>query len=454
MVNHKQTPQLSINGKTQAQVAKRYPSNEYKAIFETLLLGSFGLVAILSLFLFHSYLFLHNSEVVGRIFVCGAALLYLSATYGAWGRGYYGAASRLLIFFYFGIATFVMLENGPNTTFAQLMLAITIVLSGILLGSRGVVMTAALSVLSMFAIDASRIVTYGQISVSDFGNSIGTSVLLGILALISALFAKHTQELRAKDLQVREELSEEKGALELRVREHSEQVKTMRLEEMEQLYKFAEIGQLSAALLHDIANHLTTLNLDLADLKRQQQTKAVKHLGKSIEYIEQAISQARNHLQVRDVKKSFDVVHCIEDILSLQHFQRSRPYISLNVPNAPVYLYGESLRLSHVLVILVRNALESYSTNTPLSKRTVHITLATNEKAILIRISDHGPGIPATIRKNLFSPLKSTKKDGLGIGLFIAKKIIETHFNGTLQLNEDTKYTEFALTLPKKTGKV
>jgi len=437
-----------------APAAQRYPSNEYKAIFETLLIGSFVLVMALTLLLFFSYFALKNAHVISRIFMCGAALLYLATTYGVWARQHFSAASLLLILLYYGIATLVMFGWGVDTTFSQLMLAITIVLTGILLGTRAVWITTALSITAMFL--AQTAVMYGvapwfshPVAVTTFGDVLGLSVLLGILGLISALSSKHTQILRTKDQQEYLALTKEKGALELQVREHSTQLKTMQLEEMDQLYRFAEIGQLSAALLHNIANHLAVLTIDIADLKRAHPGETVKHLQESTDYIEEAIAQARQHLQVKDAKRHFNVVTCIEDSIKLPHFEHVRTAINITAPERKVGLYGESLRLSHILVILIRNAIEAYPGDTPDAKRTVTVTLEQNGGDIIIRVADKGHGIPANVRKNLFTPLRSTKKDGLGIGLFVAKKIIETHFNGSLQLNTTAAHTEFVLRIPE-----
>jgi len=448
-------PQSSIKRMLSAFTTQRYPSNEYKAIFEIVLIGSFALVAVLTTLLFVSYFALNNTHVLGRIFVCAAALLYLSATYGTWTRQRYVGASQLLIFFYYGVAAFVMFGWGVDTTFSQLMLAITIVLAGILLGSRAVVITTGLSIVTMvlaqIAVTAHTAPWFenAHATTTNFGDVLGFSALLGLLGLISVLFGRRTQAIHAQDQLAKEQLAKEKGTLERRVQKHSEQLKTMQLEEIEQLYKFAEIGQLSAMLLHDIAGHLTVLNVDIADLKRTQRSHAVKRLEESINYIEQVIEQARYQLQIKDAQHNFDVLTCINDSINLPRFQKSKPYIHIITPQNRLFLYGEPLRLSHILVILVCNALEAYTNDVPLSNRTVTVTLAEANDAITIRISDKGKGMSEATRKKLFSPLLSGKKDGLGIGLYIAKKITETHFSGNLQLESDTPNTEFLLTIPK-----
>lgn len=448
------SPHSSIKRMLTALSTRRYPSNEYKAIFETVLIGSFALVAVLTLLLFISYFALHNTYVIGRIFVCGGALLFLSATYGAWTKQRYAVASQLLVAFYYGVAAFVMFGWGVDTTFAQLMLAITIVLSGILLGSGAVMVTTSLSIITMilaqaFVASGSGPLFENVAPTTTFGDVFGFSALLGVLGLISVLFGRRTQAMHDQDQRAKETLTKQKDTLEMRVQKHSEQLKTMQLEEMEQLYKFAEMGQLSAMLLHDIASQLTVVNVDLADLKRNKRNHPVKHLEESIDYIEQVIEQARHQLQIKDTEHTFDVLGCITDSINLSRFQKSKPYITVVAPREHVTLFGEPLRLSHILVILVRNALEAYPENTPPKGRVVTVTLAQTTDAITVAVSDKGQGMTEAMRKKLFTPLRSTKKDGLGIGLYVAKKIIETQFNGSLKLGTHTPHTEFILTIPK-----
>lgn len=439
--------------------AQRYSSNEYKAIFETVVIGTFALVAILAVLLFYSYWVLNNTQVLGRIFICAAALLYLSVTYSAWAKEHHMAASRLIIILYYTVAVLVMFGWGVDTTFSQLMLAITIILTGVLLGARAVIIMTALSIVAMFAVQFA--VSSGSapwfnegILPTKFGDVIGYSALIGVLGLISALFDIRTQQLHIEEQQANELLIRQKGTLEKKVRIHSEQVEYLQLEKTEQLYKFAEVGQLSTLLLHDISNQLAILNIDLADLKRHSSQGSTKHIEESLVYIEDAVKQASRHLQLTEGAKNFDVLKCIESSTKLPLYREYENSIIITAPKKQrVLLYGEPLRLSHILFILIRNAFESYSSTTPKDKRMVFITLEASDDTMIIRIKDHGRGISEEAQKQLFNPVRSSKKGGLGIGLFLAKEITESHFNGTLRLNKNVEHTEFILTIPLHTSK-
>lgn len=66
---------------------------------------------------------------------------------------------------------------------------------------------------------------------------------------------------------------------------------------------------------------------------------------------------------------------------------------------------------------------------------------------MIIRISDWGRGIAKSKRKQLFKPHHSSKKTGLGLGLYIAKQIAEMQFGGTIALSPRTDQTEFIVKL-------
>jgi signal transduction histidine kinase len=166
------------------------------------------------------------------------------------------------------------------------------------------------------------------------------------------------------------------------------------------------------------------------------------------------VRKASRHLQLTDGTKEFDVLKCIESSTKLPLYREYENSITITAPKKQrVLLYGEPLRLSHILFILIRNAFESYIPSTSPEKRMVFIKLEASDDTMIIRVIDHGRGIPEETRKELFNPVRSKKKGGLGIGLFLAKEITESHFNGTLRLNKNVQHTEFILTIPIRRSK-
>lgn len=450
---------MKVNSKTNEQFASSYsPVTEHRAVFEILLIGTFVLIMVVSALLFVSYFLFNNTYVINRIVFCAIALILLSIIYSVWAHGKRRLGSQLLISFYFAIAALALLGGGLNNPFGLLIFAIGIILSGILLGARSVLVTACVTIVLIFGIQTFITLNHDTLfatsaKISHFGDATAYGTLLAILALISWLFGRQTERLFAKNKLAEVALIKEKELLEIRVKERTQELQKAQLAEMEQLYQFAEMGQRSTALLHDLANQLSVLNFDIAGLKENQQTQAVRQVEESVAYLEQVTDRVRKQLQGKSEPHAFDVATCLEETLKIIGPKATTTHTSiiLETPQTTAKLYGDPIRLSHVLGILTRNALESYGTDVPDTERKVFITVEQNDTSILIHVRDNGSGISKDQRRVLFTPFSSTKKEGLGIGLFIAKKIVETHFKGTIELSASSPEgtTEFVIKLPK-----
>jgi signal transduction histidine kinase len=104
-------------------------------------------------------------------------------------------------------------------------------------------------------------------------------------------------------------------------------------------------------------------------------------------------------------------------------------------------------RLERVVANLVLNACEAVS---PDSGQVV-ITTTGDQGCLQIRVWDNGPGIPAAIQDSVFEPFVSHgKTEGIGLGLAIAKKIVEDH-GGEIYLDKgDKSGTVFTMTIPSR----
>jgi hypothetical protein len=60
------------------------------------------------------------------------------------------------------------------------------------------------------------------------------------------------------------------------------------------MYRFAELGQLGVTLLHDLANHLTALILEVEGIKNKQQTTDISHAREIISYLEGIVDETRS----------------------------------------------------------------------------------------------------------------------------------------------------------------
>jgi signal transduction histidine kinase len=112
-------------------------------------------------------------------------------------------------------------------------------------------------------------------------------------------------------------------------------------------------------------------------------------------------------------------------------------------PDLP-QVFGDSVLLEWAVEVLAKNAVDA------LAGRGGHIRLSATrrpEAGILIAVSDDGPGVPAELRSRVFDPGFSTKKSGWGIGLSLAKRIVEENHEGKLVLANTEQGATFEIIL-------
>ncbi len=121
---------------------------------------------------------------------------------------------------------------------------------------------------------------------------------------------------------------------------------------------------------------------------------------------------------------------------------------TLDLSPTPCVIDGDQVLLEQVLVNLVRNAMDALA-ETPPARRRITIRSAVRAADVEVSVCDTGTGLPAEIIATLFTPFVTTKSHGLGIGLTIARTIVDAH-GGTIgaRQNLDGGAT-FTVTLPR-----
>lgn len=105
----------------------------------------------------------------------------------------------------------------------------------------------------------------------------------------------------------------------------------------------------------------------------------------------------------------------------------------------------DSIQIEQVLVNLLRNAIQATSES---SVRKVEVSARHSRGYVEVQVSDTGHGLTVDRLADLFSPLKSTKSDGLGMGLPICRTIIEAH-GGRIWAEPKADGALFKVTLPR-----
>ena len=147
-------------------------------------------------------------------------------------------------------------------------------------------------------------------------------------------------------------------------------------------------------------------------------------------------------------KKPIDLYTVVKESVAFVAYDlRARQIaVNVNLSSNPCVISGDQLLLQQVFVILIINAIDAMAEMPP-PRRHLSITGQVDASDVEITVRDTGPGLPANIIETLFTPFVTTKSHGLGIGLTIARSIVDAH-GGTIEArNNHEAGATFAVTL-------
>lgn len=204
-----------------------------------------------------------------------------------------------------------------------------------------------------------------------------------------------------------------------------------------EIQHLAAFGRISANLLHEITNPLTSalLNLELHDANGARQLLAVR---KSLQQLERYVKAARQQLQLESNVITFSVQPQITQLLHVMKPLAQRAGVRLHVEHiGRHFLLGEPIKFQQLLSNLLMNAIQAYEGHA-LPRATVRLTIRRSGPWLILIITDYGKGISGNELGRLFEPFYSTKAragKGLGLGLALVKHIVEQDFDGHISVS-------------------
>ncbi|HEX4956457.1 MAG TPA: PAS domain-containing sensor histidine kinase [Thermoanaerobaculia bacterium] len=144
-------------------------------------------------------------------------------------------------------------------------------------------------------------------------------------------------------------------------------------------------------------------------------------------------------------REEFDVRGTMREIERLLLPQARQQHVALEaqLPGVAVRIAGQRDRLKQAILNVAINALEAMSDGGELE-----LILEALPEEAEVRISDTGPGIPEEVRRRIFDMHYTTKTTGTGIGLYLARSIVEAHGGEITVENRPGRGSEFRLRLP------
>ena len=224
---------------------------------------------------------------------------------------------------------------------------------------------------------------------------------------------------------------------------------------LRQKERLAGLGSAVAKVSHDLRNILTSAQLFTDRLETSEDPMVKRMAPKLVNSITRAVNLCESTLAYGKAEEPaprlsrFALLDIVTDVIDSERLSAGEADISFSEDvRAGFQLRADPEQLYRVIANLVRNARQAIVT----SARPGEIAVQSSETddAVLIRISDTGPGLPPKAREHLFTPFQGgATKGGSGLGLTISVELVRGH-GGTLELEHTgPKGTSFLITLPK-----
>ena len=273
------------------------------------------------------------------------------------------------------------------------------------------------------------------------------------LKLASQREAREFARIQALNIRLEEEIA---------VRRKTEEELRGTQNELVQAGKLAALGQMSAAIAHEINQPITAIRTFCASAKLMLERGKTEKLDQNINQIS-ALTERMGAItgQLKTFsRKSTGVLEPVDLKIALDNalqllspqLQQEECTLERNEPDTPLVIQADLVRIEQICVNIIRNALDAMADS---SVKRIRIDLAATEADIIMKITDTGPGMNEETLSLLFDPFFTTKDPGQGVGLGLSVTYgIVRDFGGSIKAyNTETAGACFEVRLPLLKGK-
>lgn len=204
--------------------------------------------------------------------------------------------------------------------------------------------------------------------------------------------------------------------------------------------RLSSLGQLSGGIAHEIRNPLAGINLFIDVLSDEekfprtaQELNILDEIKVNIKKIDGIIKRVLDFSKQSETTtlSKVKVNALLDDSLKLWQSRMVKDGIHLKrlIEERLAEVLGDPIEIQQVLTNLIQNAIEAMEKGGALIIRVNNGLLSFDRKrpAVIIKVQDSGPGIPAELQKSIFNPFFTTKHAGTGLGLAISHRIVSRH---------------------------
>ncbi|MBF0538485.1 MAG: PAS domain-containing protein [Nitrospirae bacterium] len=224
--------------------------------------------------------------------------------------------------------------------------------------------------------------------------------------------------------------------------------------------RLAAMGEMIAVIAHQWKQPLNTLSLIVSDVaeaysfgevNQQYVNEFVTEATAQIKFMSGTIDDFRNFFKSSKDKVDFDCMEAVREVFNLLSAQLKAFAIDLNLAKeGDTLVCGYPNEFKQVVLNILNNSVEAIlQRQQPPTTRVITIRAYNDDDRVILTINDSGGGIPIEHMDSLFEPYYTTKKDGSGIGLYMARTIIEGNMGGKIHAENTPTGASFVIELKR-----
>ncbi|MFH0702703.1 MAG: ATP-binding protein [bacterium] len=231
-----------------------------------------------------------------------------------------------------------------------------------------------------------------------------------------------------------------------------------------QTEKLAAIGQLCSTIAHELRNPLSMIDLYgkiitknvekiCAKIKDTKITDSLNNASMSIcnasMSLEKLLTELLDYAKPMSIEKTKgNLEEALNQVINLvkPSYEEKMVELFFNYRlNDDISVNFDRIKLNQAFLNVVKNALDVSKQGDIIE---VFVDCRLGDDIVYIKVKDQGPGILSQDKEKIFTPYFTTKKEGTGLGLANARKIMEAHQGSLIIISTSPKGTIFGLTLP------
>ena len=193
---------------------------------------------------------------------------------------------------------------------------------------------------------------------------------------------------------------------------------------------------------------------DLTQIDSQQFFDVSAKVKEYTAHLSQTIDDFRSIASDDKAKSDFLLIDVLEEaypIIESEYMKNNIEYIVNIEGECTCNFYGYKRELLQIVINILNNA-KDILIEKKIQNPQVRLDLNRDDKNVYVNIHDNAGGVPQSIIEKIFDPYFTTKHEsiGTGIGLFMSKKMIIEHFNGSLSVSNEEDGATFCISLPRQ----